>query len=353
MYRLAAEGVLPHTRPMYRRLSSQLAQARREGRFPDLIDTMREVHVPPAWPSAGAFVAEMPAWFRLDRTAGQEHALYVAAEKDTLRQQLTGWLEFAGIPVFVVRGFSSQSYADVVRHRVAHEQRQACLLVVGDFDCSGEDIEWDWVERTGCWSSVTRVLLTYEQMRAYELPATEGKRGDPQWPAFARRYGFDIERPVQWEVEALEPDELQRLVLGRCASTPTAWAGRWRHPGRFPTRSCRPQGELWSGGTRSKATNCSSFPERTGPGPSLPFAAAGRTGMTPTSTSVTGSTSHCPAGRPLTGCRSGSNSLTRSTLGNSLRPVCLSSTQSAAVVCCPNLTFIEQQVTERMSTARR
>ncbi|MEU6299265.1 hypothetical protein [Streptomyces erythrochromogenes] len=213
MYRLAAEGVLPHTPPMYRRLSAQLAQARREGRFPDLIDTMREVHVPPAWPDVGAFVAEMPAWFRLDRTAGQEHALYVAAEKDTLRQQLTGWLEFAGIPVLVVRGFSSQSYADVVRDRVAHEQREAHLAVVGDFDCSGEDIERDWVERTGCWSSVTRVLLTYEQMRAYGLPATEGKRGDPRWPAFARRYGFDIEHPVQWEVEALEPDELQRLVL--------------------------------------------------------------------------------------------------------------------------------------------
>ncbi|MFI1155105.1 hypothetical protein [Streptomyces sp. NPDC020817] len=63
MYRLAAEGVLPHTPPMYRRLSSQLAQARREGRFPDLIDTVREVHVPPAWPDADAFVAEVPAWF--------------------------------------------------------------------------------------------------------------------------------------------------------------------------------------------------------------------------------------------------------------------------------------------------
>ncbi|MFJ9944954.1 hypothetical protein [Streptomyces erythrochromogenes] len=98
---------------------------------------------------------EMPAWFRLDRTAGQEHALYVAAEKDTLRQQLTGWLEFAGIPVLVVRGFSSQSYADIVRDRVAYEQRAAHLAVVGDFDCSGEDIKRDWVERTGCWSSVT------------------------------------------------------------------------------------------------------------------------------------------------------------------------------------------------------
>ncbi|MEU9378535.1 hypothetical protein AB0D94_32940 [Streptomyces sp. NPDC048255] len=31
MYRLVSEGVLPHTSPMYRRLSAQLAQARREG----------------------------------------------------------------------------------------------------------------------------------------------------------------------------------------------------------------------------------------------------------------------------------------------------------------------------------
>ncbi|MEV8529229.1 hypothetical protein AB0451_34660 [Streptomyces sp. NPDC052000] len=214
MYRLASEGVLPHTPPMYRRLSSQLAKARREGRFPDLIDTIRAVHVAPAWPHVDAFVREMPDWFQLDRTEGQEHALYVAAEKDTLRQLLTDWLAEYGIPVLVVRGFGSQSYVDVVRDRTAGDAREAHLLYVGDFDCSGEDVERDWVERTRCWSRVQRVLLTYEQaLDEYELPATEGKRHDPRWPAFARRYGFDIERPVQWEVEALEPDELQHLVL--------------------------------------------------------------------------------------------------------------------------------------------
>ncbi|MFI6730838.1 hypothetical protein NRF20_43295 [Streptomyces sp. R-74717] len=56
MYRLTSEGVLPHTPSMHRHLSSHLAQARREGRFPDLIDILREVHVPPAWPDAGAFL---------------------------------------------------------------------------------------------------------------------------------------------------------------------------------------------------------------------------------------------------------------------------------------------------------
>ncbi|MGW2818999.1 hypothetical protein [Streptomyces sp. NPDC001415] len=198
---------------MYRRLSAQLAQARREGRFPELIDTVRTVHAPPAWPHVDDFVAQVPGWFRLDRTKGQERALYVAAEKDTLRQQLTEWLDEAGIPVLVVRGFGSQSYADVVHDRVTADPRDGTLLVAGDFDCSGEDIERDWGARTGCWSSVTRVLLTYDQVRTYELPATEGKRGDPRWLAFAERHGFDPARPVQWEVEALEPEELQRLVL--------------------------------------------------------------------------------------------------------------------------------------------
>ncbi|MEU6214334.1 hypothetical protein ABZ891_31115 [Streptomyces sp. NPDC047023] len=213
MYRLAAEGVLPRTPPMYRRLSAQLAQARREGRFPDLIDAVREVRVPPAWPDADAFVAEMPDWFRRDHSVGQGHALYVAAEKVTLRQQLTGWLEFAGIPVLVVCGFSSHAYADVVRDRVAQQWHGPYPGLRRQL----RNIERDWVQRTGCWSSVTRVLLTYEQMRAYGLPATEGKRGDLRWPAFARRYGFDIEHQVQWEVWALEPDELRRLVLAAVA----------------------------------------------------------------------------------------------------------------------------------------
>ncbi|WP_327731317.1 hypothetical protein OG250_42400 [Streptomyces sp. NBC_00487] len=217
MYRLVSEGVLPHTPSMYRRLSSRLAHARREGRFPDLVDALREVHAPPAWPDAGTFLSEAVGWFGLDRTQRQKYALYVAAEKDTLRQLLTGWLAEYGIPVLVVRGFGSQSYVDVVRERTARDGREAHLAYIGDFDCSGSDIERDWVERTGCWSRVTRVLLTYDQVREHELPAAEGKRGDPRWKAFARRYGFDIERPVQWEVEALEPAEMQRLVLAAVA----------------------------------------------------------------------------------------------------------------------------------------
>ncbi|MGW4200997.1 hypothetical protein [Streptomyces sp. NPDC004726] len=146
MYRLVSEGVLPHTPSMYRHLSSHLAKARREGNFPDLIDTLREVHVPPAWPDATAFLGEVVGWFGLERTQGQR-PLYVAAEKDTLRQMFTTWLAEYGLPVLVVRGFASQSYADVVRRRTARQGR-ATLLRFGDFDASGAEIERDWVRGT-------------------------------------------------------------------------------------------------------------------------------------------------------------------------------------------------------------
>ncbi|WP_369776407.1 hypothetical protein [Streptomyces sp. R33] len=114
-------------------LSARLAQARRKERFPDLIDPLREVHIPPAWPDTGAFLRAAPDWFALDRTAGQATALYVACEKDTLRAQLTGWMERSGIPVLVVRGFGSQSYVQVVRECTARDERPAVLLYVGDF----------------------------------------------------------------------------------------------------------------------------------------------------------------------------------------------------------------------------
>jgi hypothetical protein len=139
-YRLVAEGLIPNTPPTYRRLP-RLAQARRDGHFPDLIDTLREVHVPPAWADARDFLADVPDWFALDRTAGQKTALYVAAEKDTLRRMFTDWLAALGIPVLVVRGFSSQSYVDIVRARTARDPRPAVLLYVGDFDCSGDDVQ--------------------------------------------------------------------------------------------------------------------------------------------------------------------------------------------------------------------
>lgn len=45
-YRLVADGTLPNTPSAYKQLSSRTGEARREGRFPALIDLGREVRRP-------------------------------------------------------------------------------------------------------------------------------------------------------------------------------------------------------------------------------------------------------------------------------------------------------------------
>jgi hypothetical protein len=141
--------------------------------------------------------------------------VYVGVEKDTLRLQLLDWLDPYGLPVLVIRGYGSQSYADLVTARVTADARPAVLLYVGDLDASGVDIERDWVARTGCWSHVQRLAVTVDQ--AVDLPPTTGKDSDPRWPAFAIEHGLDEARPVQWEAEAIDPAALRDLVLGAVA----------------------------------------------------------------------------------------------------------------------------------------
>ncbi|WP_229686938.1 hypothetical protein [Longimycelium tulufanense] len=124
---------------------------------------------------------------------------------------ITQWTETLGIPVIICRGFGSQSYVDQVRDRVLDDGRPAVLLYVGDWDASGEDIQRDWMKRTGCWSVARRLAVTKRQ--ANGLPSAPAKQGDPRWPKFAARHGYDVHNPVQWEVEALPPERLRRLVL--------------------------------------------------------------------------------------------------------------------------------------------
>ncbi|MCW8383975.1 hypothetical protein [Streptomyces justiciae] len=205
--------MIPNRPAAYRKLSAKLAASVRAGEGPDLVDLTRHIHVPACWPDAGAALADTGRAFRLDRTRGQPVALYLCSEKDTLRVLFEQWVGDLGIPVLVSRGYGSESYIRTVRDRARGERRPTVLAYVGDADASGEDVMRDWIARTGCWDRIEHIALTVDQARAAELPAAIGKATDPRWPAFARRHHLDPTRPVQWEVEALAPDVLHRLVL--------------------------------------------------------------------------------------------------------------------------------------------
>ena len=71
-----------------------------------------------------------------------------------------------GLPVMALGGYASQSYVDSVAADVERCGRPALLLYAGDFDPSGEDIDRDFLERSGRFSNVVRVALTPEQVTA-------------------------------------------------------------------------------------------------------------------------------------------------------------------------------------------
>ena len=213
-YRLVAAEILPNTRVAYCTLSRVTAEARREGRFPALIDRTRTIHRYQTFGSP----AEARRWlreiYRRDRTEGQEHSIYLGVEKAGIVEQLQTWFGDLGVPILALGGYSSQSYVDEVVEDVERQGRPAVLIYAGDFDPSGEDIQRDFLERAGCFDETVRVALTPVQIDRYDLPEQMGKATDSRAGAFVARHG----KLVQVELDALPPDVLRDLyaeAIGR------------------------------------------------------------------------------------------------------------------------------------------
>lgn len=206
-YRLVAAEILPNTIGAYKTLSARTAEARRVGEFPDLIDRGRSVSRPETFEDPGDARSWLREIYRRDRTEGQSFALYLGVEKAGMLEQFSEWFGALGIPVLALAGYSSQTFVDDVIGDVARDGRPGALLYGGDFDPSGEDIDRDFLERSGCFRKAIRVALTSDQVIAYGLPPLPGKATDSRSSAFVSRHG----RLVQVELDALPPDVLRGL----------------------------------------------------------------------------------------------------------------------------------------------
>lgn len=228
-YRLGQAGHIPLNQGYYKRLSDRLVEARRDSDdpFPDLVDYGREIHEMPGWDTEAEFFADLPNWWARRRNARQDILLFLGVEKDTLRAQALNLAQPLGVPVVVLKGYGSETYAKEVSQRIAEDGRPAVLLYTGDLDPSGEDLQRDWESKSGPWADIIRLGVNIEDTSqstsglAYDLPWIEAvnSKGEPKkdarWPAFAAKYGLDPRVPVQCEVEALDPLDLQaRLQAG-------------------------------------------------------------------------------------------------------------------------------------------
>jgi len=92
-YRLVSEGLLPNLQNSYKQLSSQTAQARREGWFPALLDQGREIHGLYNWTDPGHALSSLARQYRRDRKEGQDKTVWIVLEKATLIEQVIDWVD--------------------------------------------------------------------------------------------------------------------------------------------------------------------------------------------------------------------------------------------------------------------
>lgn len=218
-YRLVAEQLIPNDTNAYKVLSSPSAEARRAGTFPDLTDRGRSIH---GGPGVDMSPREWLEWvardYRRQVDEGQPSAVFLASEKATMVEQFTAWTAEYGTRVVAVSGYSSQSYVDEVARSAAGLRstgRRTVLLYLGDHDPSGEDIDRDFIERTGdVWDERRRLALTPALINRHALPQAPGKPTDSRAAGFIARHG----ELVQVELEALPPDVLRALVIDAVSS---------------------------------------------------------------------------------------------------------------------------------------
>ena len=115
-YRLIAALLFTNTDGNYTYLSKLTAEGRRDGTFPELIDTTREIVEPLFFADGTITIRYVARFYRGDRLADQPFSVYLGVEKRGYIAQLDEWFgEPYNIPILPLGGMTSQSFINIVK----------------------------------------------------------------------------------------------------------------------------------------------------------------------------------------------------------------------------------------------
>ncbi len=221
-YQFVARGLLANTMKNYKRLAGIVSDARLAGLLDwDAIeDRGRMPDVPGEWESLDVLVRSAIRGFRLPRWHGQPNYVELWVEKQALAGVLEPVAREHHVTLVTNKGYSSQSAMRASAARIGRmvEETDASHVVVlymGDFDPSGEDMVRDVRERLemfGVALQVDKIALTERQIAKYAPPPNPAKSTDPRYGAYKEKHGDE-----SWELDALDPATLQRVVRGKLA----------------------------------------------------------------------------------------------------------------------------------------
>jgi len=218
-----------NTRGDYGYLSRLTAEARREGRFPDLLDRRTIYRQLAAGTTARAALTDLADEFTVDRTDGQHYRIYLVIEKATLIDWLWTWFHGLGVPIVAIGGYASQTFEARVARECEEDRRTPVLIGATDLDSHGIAIWEDLVRRTSevfAPENVHRVALWPAQIIPAWVNRGKTSEDDPHskninaefvdrfgsyWEASGKTPppGDRLDLPWQVELDAIAPADLR------------------------------------------------------------------------------------------------------------------------------------------------
>ena len=219
-YRLVAALLIQNTENTYKGLSRATVEARENGILDPLAfeDRVRKsAGGDDGWDGPEEFIEDMLndlRWAHMDYSRrlwdNQVVMPVIWLEKDALFTPVAAVGEQYRVRTYAAVGFSSFTavYEAVQDNR---GDKPIKVLQLTDFDPSGEDMVRDLRARVTKYGGdnfeITKIALTRDQVTRLGLPPMMAKTSDPRYKNFAASYGNETV-----ELDALPPDELQRIV---------------------------------------------------------------------------------------------------------------------------------------------
>lgn len=209
-YQLVSAHIIDNTRNQYQRLSATLVKARQQGMIPWqwIEDRTRIPRSPAMWTDLKHFLNTLHRSYRLDVWQSQPGLVEVWLEKDALSGIFEPITNSYGVTLVVGRGYNSWSALKDAADRL---DDNSVILYFGDFDPSGVDIPRALAESLAslnCFPTVTRVALTKEDIKDYNLPPDFTKKSDSRSKAFIAEYG-----DMAVELDALPLSALKDKII--------------------------------------------------------------------------------------------------------------------------------------------
>jgi hypothetical protein len=214
-YQCVSMGTVANNKPECLRVGRLLVKMRRDGSVPysRIVDRTRAKHVAPSWEGVRSILNATARQYRSSFWNDQPMVPMIACEKQALEGIFEEAVDQYGVPLFVVRGFNSESFEyewseDIKRY--TDRGQSVVIYYFGDHDPSGLCIEANSqrkLEGFGARFAWVRAGLLWEDFERYDLVNIPVKHTDTRAKSYLSKFG---DRAA--ELDALHPDELRGRI---------------------------------------------------------------------------------------------------------------------------------------------